>query len=142
MWPKAYLLYAAAGAAAFGFTGGWVVRDWRCDAVQLAAVKKAAVVKDKATAAVSAEATDYEEVRGTITQTATIERNTVREIYRDVEVPADCAVVPAGRVLLENARERANAAARGELGAGLPAAAPDPDPAGRSRPAAVGTGRA
>lgn len=111
------LPYFAAGAALLSFALGWTVRDWRCDAAKLAAVQAAAVVEEKAEAAVGTAAYSYEDDRATIAQATTIERNTVREIYRDVQVPVDCAAPAAGRELLAGASQRANAAASGSLGA-------------------------
>ena len=50
------------------------------------------------------------------------DRNTIRETYREIHVPSDCAVAPAAVGVLENSVRRANAAAAGEPVAALPSA--------------------
>jgi len=126
MLPNPLAMYLALGAAVVGFAGGWTVRDWRCDAAAAAAMAKQAAAKEAADAAVAEEAFAYEDIRADVAEAATIERNTVREIYREFEVPADCAVLPAGRSLLEAARARVDAAAGGEFGAELPVSPANP----------------
>lgn len=123
MLPNPYMLLGAIGLAAVGFGAGWQVREWRCDAAVAEVLKDAVKAGDEAEADVAAAATDYEDIRANITESAVTERTVVREIYRDIEVPADCAVDPAARGVLDAARNRANAATSGELGERLPAPA-------------------
>ena len=120
MTPNPLMLYGGLAIAVLSFGAGWTVRDWRCDAAQTAALEQAAKAEDKAENVVAEGASVYEEDRAALAQVVTNERVTVREIYRDIEVPSDCAVGPAAVGVLEGARERANAAAAGELGAALP----------------------
>lgn len=114
------VLYGGIALTIAAFGAGWTARDWRCDAAQAAALEKVAKLEDKIESIVAAGASVYEQDKAALAQVVTNERVTVREIYRDIEVPADCAVGPAAVSLLTDARERANAAAAGELGAALP----------------------
>lgn len=108
------VLYTAGGALLIGALGGWTVRDWKADSDQLAAVERANKAEKAAIAAVHQPSSDYEKVLSDLRPREIETRNTIREVYRDVEVPADCAVPTAGYGLLNDARLRANAAASGE----------------------------
>lgn len=126
MTPNPLMLYGGVALAIIAFGAGWTVRDWRCDAAQTAALEQAAEAEDEAENVVAESASVYEEDRAALAQVVTNERVTVREIYRDIEVPSDCAVDPAAVGVLAGARERANAAAAGELGAVLPEVSASP----------------
>ena len=126
MTPNPLVIYGGLALTVIAFGAGWQVRDWRCDAARTAALEEAAKVEDKAEDAVAEDATAYEDTRAAIEQSAVTERVTIREIYRDIEVPADCAADPAAVGVLEGARDRANAAAAGELGAAVPSDRADP----------------
>lgn len=126
MTPNPLMLYGGVALAVIAFGAGWTVRDWRCDAAQTAALERAAKAEDEAENVVAESASVYEEDRAALAQVVTNERVTVREIYRDIEVPSDCAVDPAAVGVLAGARERANAAAAGELGAVLPEVSASP----------------
>lgn len=121
-----FLLYGGLALTVLAFGAGWTVRDWRCDAAQTAALEQAAKAEDEAENVVAESASVYEEDRAALAQVVTNERVTVREIYRDIEVPSDCAVDPAAVSVLAGARERANAAATGELGAVMSAPRANP----------------
>lgn len=114
--PNPIMLYGGLALTVIAFGAGWQVREWRCEAAQTDAVEAAAKNEDKAEDAVGVAATEYEVDRATVAVQAARERVIVQEIYRDVEIPSDCAVEPAAVGVLEAARERANAAATGELG--------------------------
>lgn len=116
MLPSPIMLYGGLAITVLAFGAGWQVRDWRCEAAQTDALEDAAKNEDKAEAVVDVAATEYEVDRAEVAVQAARERVIVQEIYRDVEVPSDCAVEPAAVGVLEDARERANAAASGELG--------------------------
>lgn len=107
-------LYTAGGALLIGALGGWTVRDWKADSDQLAAVERANEAEKAAIAATYKSSEGYEQVLADLRPREIETRNTIREVYRNVEVPADCAVPAAGVGLLEDARLRANAAASGE----------------------------
>lgn len=107
-------LYGVGGAALAGAFAGWTVRDWKADSELLAAneaVQAAYVAKAEAE---SAAAIRYEALAQQIRASERSDRLEIREIYRDVEVPADCAVPDAGVSVLDNAIQRANAAATGQ----------------------------
>ena len=90
------VLYTAGGALLIGALGGWTVRDWKADSDQLAAVERANEAEKAAIAAVYKPSEGYEQVLADLRPREIETRNTIREVYRDVEVPADCAVPPAG----------------------------------------------
>lgn len=108
------VLYTAGGALLVGVLGGWTVRDWKADADQLKAVERANKAEKAAIAAVYKPSSEYEKVLADLRPREIETRNTIREVYRNVEVPADCAVPAAGVGLLDDARKRANAAASGQ----------------------------
>lgn len=108
------ILYSAGGALLLGGLAGWTVRDWKADSDQLEQVERAHKAEKAAIAAVNVSSENYEQILAGLRPAQIETRNTIREVYRNVEVPTDCAVPPAGVSLLEAARGRANAAATGE----------------------------
>lgn len=116
-------LYAGAGALLIGLAAGWSVRDWKADADALRAVEAANKAQQAAVAAVDTSSTKFETVVAKLQPLEVQTRNTIREVYRNVEVPADCAVPAAGVRLLDDARLNANAAATGQSIATVPSAA-------------------
>lgn len=129
-WLIPWWVYVAAGAIALAAAayGGWKVRDWRCDAALAEVLKQAEKDRALMQAQVESAATDYEGERADATVDHTIREREVREIYRDIAVPADCAVPDAARRVLEGAIDRANSRAAGEPSAAVPGA-PAPAPA-------------
>lgn len=125
------ILYSAGAALLLGLAAGWSARDWKADADQLAAVAKAHKAELAAAKAVAAPSADLEAILADLRPNAIETRNTIREVYRNVEVPTDCAVPAAGVGLLNGARDRANAAATGEPSAVVRSAASGPDAADR-----------
>lgn len=108
------VLYAGAGALLIGLATGWSVRDWKADADALRAVEAANKAQKAAVAAVDTSSAQFETVVAKLQPLEIETRNTIREVYRNVEVPADCAVPAAGVRLLDDARLNANAAASGQ----------------------------
>jgi hypothetical protein len=112
--------YIGAGALLAGALAGWTVRDWKADSEALKADRRAqteyvAVVQSLADASLA-----YETLAQSIRTQERTDRETIREVYRNVTIPMECAV-PAGAVsVLNNATERANAAASGEPVSALP----------------------
>lgn len=86
------VLYTAGGALLVGALGGWTVRDWKADSDQLAANNRLIAAKDAAISAVNKPSSEYEQVLADLRPREIQTRNTIREVYRDVEVPTDCAV--------------------------------------------------
>lgn len=119
--------YVAAGCLVAGILGGWTVRDWKADADALAAVRKAERVQAAMQKRIDDQATEFEAFRATIEPARVESRNTIREIFRDVPVRADCAP-PAGAVsLLDSLVARANSAASGQSGLTMSAPVEDTD---------------
>lgn len=119
--------YVAAGCLVAGVLGGWTVRDWKADADALAAVRKAERVQAAMQKRIDDQATEFEAFRATIEPARVESRNTIREIFRDVPVRADCAP-PAGAVsLLDSLVARANSAASGQSGLTMSAPIEDTD---------------
>lgn len=97
-----------------GVGAGWSVRDWKADADQLRQAEAARKAEKAASVAVLQPSVQFEKILADLRPAQIETRNTIREVYRDVKVPTDCAVPAAGVSLLEAARERANAAATGQ----------------------------
>lgn len=92
------------------FAAGWHVQGLRCDS-KLAKIERQAVeARESLRAQMEAAATDYETFRAGNEAAETQTRERIREIYRNVEVPADCALGPDAVRLLDEARIRANEA--------------------------------
>jgi hypothetical protein len=68
----------------------------------------------------------YEREASNAAQITTLREREIRTIYRDIEVPAECAVPDSVRIVLSEAVASANAAASGEPVGGLPPATPSP----------------
>ena len=121
--PLQAKLIAGALGLALAFGGGWTVRDWRADSQALAAKVAADKARDAAVKLAYDASASFEGERATIHVEAAQARSTVREIYKNVEVPADCVVDPAGVRLLDKAITPAGATAS-QPSPALPA---DPD---------------
>ncbi len=113
-------LYGGAGALVAGALAGWTVRDWKADSDALEA-EEAAIEQYKAlTAALADQSLAYEVLAQSLRAEERRDRETIREIYRDRQVPAECAADPAVRSVLSEAVTRANAAASGQSGSEMP----------------------
>lgn len=111
------LVYASIAVAMAGFAGGWAVRSWKADAELKASYERLISEKDRMQTKVDAASAKYEDMRANLEPSKIETRNTIKEIYRNVEVPAQCAA-PADTVgVLQSARDAANAAAAGQFGA-------------------------
>ena len=108
--------YVAGGGALLvtGFASGWTVNGWRHDAAANAALEASIEGLAAATTAVNDVAADYETGRGEVESVRTEVITNTREVYRDIEVPANCAVQPDALRLLDDTRRRANAIASGQ----------------------------
>lgn len=126
-------IYSTLAALLLGLTAGWTARDWKADSDQLAAVERAHKAEVAAVTTVNKSASDFEQLLADLRPHEIETRNTIREVYRNVEVPAACAVPDAAVGLLDDARQRANAAASGE-----PVAAVRGDPGAAEAPAGPG----
>lgn len=115
-------IYGAGGAGLLlaGALGGWTVRDWKADSDALETEQKTFEQYTALTEALADQSLQYELIAQGIRASERTDRKTIREIYRNVQVPVECAV-PAGAVsLLDNAVREANAAASGKPVSPLP----------------------
>lgn len=119
-------VYASIAAVTAGFAGGWAVRSWKADADVKASYERLISEKDLMQTKVDAASAKYEAERAALEPGKIETRNTIREIYRDVEVPAECAAPAATVGVLGVARNRANAAASGQPIATVPGTAQNP----------------
>lgn len=110
------VFYGAGGALLVGLFAGWSIRDWKADADTLAAYERADKLRDEMQAKIDAGSVKYEDWRSVATERSIETRNTIREIYRDVEVPADCAPPAAAASVLQERVGAANAATTGQSG--------------------------
>lgn len=121
MIPPQFLAIGGGVLLLLGIVTGWTVRDWKADASELAATNKLIDTKDRMQGKVDAKAGEFEAFRLSLPPQREIDRTTIKEAYRDVPVPADCALRPDALRVLDDARERANAAATGQSGGAVPA---------------------
>ena len=121
-------LYGIGGAALFGVVAGWTVRDWKADSDALAAQTAAQERYDALAEENSKKSLAYETLAQSIRQSERRDRVEIREIFRDVETPSDCAVPDSAIGVLDNAVNRANAAATGQPIGPMPDPAESPAP--------------
>jgi hypothetical protein len=112
--------YAGAGALLTGAMAGWTVRDWKADSDALKAEEQAFTQYKAFTETLADQSLRYETLAQSLRAGERRDRETIREIYRDTQVPADCAVPAAGVRVLSEAVARANAAASGKPSGTLP----------------------
>lgn len=112
-------IIAGAAGLILAAYGGWQVRSWRCES-QIAEIQREAMeAEDALRAQMEAAAIDYEAFRAGNETAGTRTQTKIREVYRNVEVPADCAALPDAVVLLNRARETANNAVASESGSAV-----------------------
>lgn len=112
--------YVGLGALLAGALAGWTVRDWKADSDALEAEKRAQTEYAAAVQALADQSLAYEALAQSTRNAERRDRETIREIYRNVQVPASCAVPPAGVSVLDNAVRDANAATRGQPSGTVP----------------------
>jgi len=119
------LVYASIAVATAGFAGGWAVRGWKAEAEVKASYERLIEEKDRMQTKMDATSAKYEDARAALEPAKIETRNTIREIYRNVEVSAECAAPAVTVGVLQSARSRANAAASGQFGSTVPPSAAD-----------------
>lgn len=129
--PVTWCLAGALAASVAAFGAGWQVRAWRCDAALSEALQQAEKQRAALQAQVELQSTNYEGERADASVDHTTRETTIRTIYRDIAVPADCAVPDAARSVLQGAIDRANARSAGEPVAAVPSPAKPADAADR-----------
>lgn len=82
--------YVAAGSILIGAIGGWTVRDYKADADIAKIERQLREAQDKQRALADRASSEYE--RGKAERTTATQRtqDKIREVYRDIEVPANC----------------------------------------------------
>jgi hypothetical protein len=108
--------YIGGGALLAGALAGWTVRDWKADSDKLDAEEKAFAQYKALTEALADQSLAYEVLAQGIRADERRDRETIREIYRDRQVPANCTVPDVAVRLLDDAVRSANAAASGQSG--------------------------
>jgi len=124
--PVSWCLGGALAAAVAGGLAGWTVRDWKRDSEVLAGMKTAAKQLKDAADTVDLAATAYEQEKSDAQAQNQMRESTIREIYRDRVVPADCAAPYSAVRVLDDAVAAANARASGEPAPGMPEAPQTP----------------
>jgi len=104
-WP--YILGALVAVFMLGCANGYAIRDGAAKASAVKAYKAQMVVQER----LNNVSTLYEAERKRASRVNTERTNTVREIYRDVTVPAECALPDVSYGLLIGAVRDYNAAA-------------------------------
>jgi hypothetical protein len=103
-----------------GALGGWTVRDWKADSDLLEAENKAQTEYVAVVQSLADQSLAYEVLAQSIRASERTDRETIREIYRDKVVPAECAVPADAVSLLDNAVLDANAATTGQSRSPVP----------------------
>lgn len=117
--PVGWCVAGGLGLAVLGAWGGWTVNDWRHDSKALTALEDATRAANKAADDMREQGDRYEESRSGEQSRSTVRESTIREIYKDRPVPADCDVPVGVGSVLDDAIATANARRTGEPGSGL-----------------------
>jgi hypothetical protein len=126
--PWAYLAGGAlALTAAFGT--GWTVRGWRCDAQIASIERQLQEARDKAQDRADQSSATYEADRAALDTRAYETRTIIRETFREIPVPAECAAPVAVADSLRASVDATNAAITGKPSPAVRPAAAPADPA-------------
>ena len=99
--------YVMGGLLLVGFIGGYKVKDWQCDAAYAKALEKAEKQRVAMQKVIDSKSAQYEETRNAAEVKSVERTNTIREIYKNVPVNADCPPPPDSVVglLIESIRD-------------------------------------
>ncbi len=114
------LLAGTAMLVVSAFGAGWSVRDLIADRTEARAAARAAEGRLVARRALDRPSETFEAGRRVLDAARPQARTRIMEVYREVPLPADCAVRSDVLRLLEDARARANAILAGEAGEPVP----------------------
>lgn len=110
LWAR---LGAASLALAVSFGAGWQVRAWKADSDRLEQAGLVQQAIDLQRRAADAAAVGFEVSRAELDRQSYEVQSIIRETYREIPVPAECAVPGAVADSLRDAVEGANRAAAG-----------------------------
>jgi hypothetical protein len=119
--PLVWCLAGAGATLVVGAFGGWTVRDWKRDSEVLSELSDATKAANASAQWMRDQGDAYEKDRQDDQSQSTVRESHISTIYRDVAVPADCAVPDAAGSVLDDAIAAANARSAGQSGSGLPA---------------------
>lgn len=120
MIPLPYRILVSIAALAVAFGGGWAVRGWKADSDELEQVTLTQKAIDVQRRAWDAAAVGYELARVELDRQSYETQTVIRETYREIPVPAECAVPVAVADSLRKAVEGANRAAAGVAAPAVP----------------------
>ena len=103
-----------------GLGAGWAAHGVWTDANQFRALERADKREDAARAQGFDQGKSFAEFAAANQQSGAADTRTIRETFREIHVPGECAAPPAVVGVLENGVRGANAAAAGIAGATLP----------------------
>ena len=108
--------YAVAAGVTFaaGFGTAWQVQQWRWQAHEAKELRAQERAFQRQLEQQQQESVRYEAERDAARVASRDRQETIREIYRDREVPGACAAPDSVRSVLEDAVDGANAAASGK----------------------------
>ena len=108
------LIYGIGGGAVAGLLLGWTVRDWKADSDQLDAQNDAQEAYRTSAEQLAEQSGQYASLVQELRLWERSDRTTIRTIYRDREVPGECAAPDPTISVLDNAVDRTNAAVAGQ----------------------------
>lgn len=117
--PWAYAAGAAVLVAA-SFGAGWQVRAWRCDAQVAALERTINAAVDRQRDRLDQSAATAETIRDQADTRLSETRTIIRETYREIPVPSDCALRPAAADGVRAAIDAANRATTGQPSPAMP----------------------
>lgn len=127
--PLQAKLIAGAVGLALAFGGGYTVRGWKADSEKLEEVSLTQAAIDIQRKLYDTAALGYEDTRAALDRQAYDTQTIIRETFREIPVPAECAVPDAVADSLRASVEATNRAASGQPPGEMPAAAPAANPA-------------
>lgn len=124
-------VYLAGGALALtaSFGAGWQVRAWKSDSDELEQVTVTQAAIDAQRRLADAAAMGFEDARAALGAQSYDTQTIIRETFREISVPAECAVPDAVADSLRTSVETTNRAVAGEPPREVPAAAAPTGPA-------------
>lgn len=120
MIPLPYRILAGVAALALAFGAGWAVRGWKADSDELERANVVQQAIDQGRRLADAAAVGFELARVDLDRQSYETQTIIRETYREIPVPAECAVPGPVADSLRTAVEGANRAAAGVAAPAVP----------------------